>query len=142
MKQRSLAERQLIIDLNCAMDMMQADPELEEVDTLSVMEDVISDAIYFFTKKRRTTRDLEKKTTEKRIIATFHPQRWVGDTATPDETKATIDVDVTDKVLALGKEKALTLKDDSYETDDLVEHDHDGPFYVEVEDAIQQYFEE
>jgi hypothetical protein len=59
MKQRSLAERQLIIDLNNTMDNMQADPELEEVDTLSVMEETISDAIFFFTKKRRTTRGKE-----------------------------------------------------------------------------------
>ena len=60
MKQRSLAERQLISNLNCAMDMMQADPELEEVDTLAVMEETISDTIYFFTKKRRTTRGKEQ----------------------------------------------------------------------------------
>lgn len=51
-------ERQALVQsLTVCMDAMQADPEFEEVDTLSLMEDAISDAIFFFTDIRRNTRD-------------------------------------------------------------------------------------
>lgn len=77
----------------------------------------------------------------KRILATFHPQSWVNGYAVECEDGA-FTVDVTDKILALGKEKALTLRDDSYETDDLIQHEHNGPFYVEVQQSIEDYFKE
>lgn len=55
----SLAERKIVMDLRDVMAMMQNDPELEEVDTLSVMEDIISDVLYHFTGERHRTRGLE-----------------------------------------------------------------------------------
>ena len=77
----------------------------------------------------------------KRILATFHPQFWMNGYAVECDD-GTYTVDVTDKVLHMGKDKALTLKDDTYETDDLIQHDHSGPFYVEVQQSIEDYFNE
>lgn len=57
---RSVSQRlTLTQNLRDVMAMMQADPEFEEVDTLSVMEDVISDALWYFTNERHTTRQKE-----------------------------------------------------------------------------------
>lgn len=73
-----------------------------------------------------------------RILATFHPQAWINDYAI--EIDGSFQIDVTDKILAMGRAKALALRDDREETDALVDHDHDGPFWVEVEQNIEQYF--
>lgn len=51
----------VIAALTQAMNAMQDDPELEDVDTLSLMEDAISDALEYFTGERRTTRQHEKE---------------------------------------------------------------------------------
>jgi hypothetical protein len=75
---------------------------------------------------------------DRRILATFHPQAWQND------------YDVTDEILAMGKEKAVALKDDQYETDALRYakaapkwvQDWNGPFYVEVAEAVEEYFAE
>lgn len=77
----------------------------------------------------------------KRILATFHPQCWINGYAVECDD-GTFTVDVTDKVLAIGKAKALTLRDDDYNTDGLVWHEHRGPFYVEVQQSIEDYFNE
>lgn len=50
-----------IDSLLSAMDAMQQDPELEEVDTLGLMEQAISDALQHLTGKIKHTRDLQKK---------------------------------------------------------------------------------
>lgn len=54
----------LVKNLQDTMDAMQADPELEGVDTLAMMEEVISDALFFFTDVRRTTKGNEEATGE------------------------------------------------------------------------------
>jgi len=86
---------------------------------------------------------------KKRITAKFRPQGWVNDDAIDLDPEGPTDFDVTDVVLAMGKDKALKLEDNSCETDVLRElpnapkwiRDWSGPFVVEVEDAIRSYFE-
>ena len=79
-------------------------------------------------------------TSKPMIIARFHPQAWVNDYAI--EVDGAFAVDVTDKVLAMGRYKALKLRDDQYETDNLIMHSHNGPFWVEVQEAIWEYYNE
>ena len=86
-------------------------------------------------------------TNEKRVIARFQPQAWINDYAT--DIDGAYKFDVTDQILAMGKEKALELEDNQYESDNLwhkwvadhPDQDHDGPFYVEVQAAIRSFFE-
>ena len=58
--------------------------------------------------------------------------------------------DVTDYVLSLPREEALALRDDTYESDYLRDlattapswvREWTGPFYIEVEQAIEDFFE-
>lgn len=79
------------------------------------------------------------------IMAKFIRQTWVRDSAV--EVGEEVEFDVTEQVLAMGREKALALRDDQYETDDLWwaspasdEHHWGGPFRVEVRDAIHEHF--
>jgi len=84
-----------------------------------------------------------------RIIATFVPQAWINDYAVEADPKGETTADVTDYILefASTEEELVSLKDDSYETDDLINApgvpewwaDWDGPFQVEVEGSIQKY---
>ena len=81
------------------------------------------------------------------IIATFVPQAWVNNLAVRAEPKGPVEFDVTEAILAMSREDALALRDDQYETDDLRDHgprwmrEWDGPFRVEVADAIQGYYD-
>lgn len=82
---------------------------------------------------------------ERRIIAKFVPQAWIHDNAVAIDGE--VEFDVTDKILAMPKQKALELLDDREETDQLARdagllENHTGPFYVEVEMAIAEYFDE
>lgn len=81
------------------------------------------------------------------IIAKFIAEAWIGDYAV--ETGLEVEFDVTEQVLEMGREKALALRDDQYETDDLWwanpisdSHPWSGPFRVEVRDAIHDYYEQ
>lgn len=83
----------------------------------------------------------------KRIIARFTPQAWINDYAV--DIDGAYDFDVTAQILAMPKEQALTIEDDSYEADDLWhenavsnEKPHGGPFCVTVQQAIADYFRE
>ena len=86
-------------------------------------------------------------TNEKRVIARFQPQAWINDYAT--DIDGAYRFDVTDMIVAMGKEEALKLEDNRDASDNLwhkwvVDHpdqDHDGPFYVEVHEAIRAFFE-
>lgn len=86
--------------------------------------------------------------TDKRIIAIFHPQVWIEDSACAADAEGATEFDVTETVLAMGKEAALALKDDRYSTDDLRNDSNapawiknwSGPFWIEVEDSIEQYY--
>jgi hypothetical protein len=74
-----------------------------------------------------------------RITATFVPQAWVGDHAVELDDGG-FDVDVTAKILRMPLANLQTLGDDQYSTDDLVDHNHDGPFLVEVESSLTEFF--
>jgi len=83
---------------------------------------------------------------EKRIMARFTPQAWIRDYAT--DIDGAYDFDVTAQILAMPKDQALALKDNSDAADDLWlsnpvsgERPHNGPFRVEVQDEIARYFE-
>jgi hypothetical protein len=86
---------------------------------------------------------------EQRIIATFVPQAWINDYAVEVDPEGETEADVTDHILgfATTEEELANLKDDSYETDDLIYApgvpdwwaDWGGPFRIEVEGSIQEY---
>lgn len=82
---------------------------------------------------------MENKPEPRRILALFQSQKWVNDYAVNLEGGERR-VDVTAKVLALSLDEIHALRDDQYNTDDLVEHDHDGPFYVDAYEAICEFF--
>lgn len=73
------------------------------------------------------------------------PQAWINDYAV-DVDDGTVEFDCTDQIVQMGKEAALQIRDDRYESDDLVPSEildrHNGPLRVEVESAIQVYFVE
>jgi hypothetical protein len=76
------------------------------------------------------------------------PQAWQNDFAVEVDAEGPTVWDVTDEVLAMGKENALKLGDDRHLSDNLRFsptapkwiQDWSGPFYVRVEEAIRDYF--
>jgi len=81
----------------------------------------------------------------KRILAKFVPQVWINDYAV-DVDDGAVEFDCTEQILRMGREAALQIRDDQYESDDLVPSEildkHSEPFRVEVQAAIQAYFAE
>jgi hypothetical protein len=83
--------------------------------------------------------------TRRRVIARFQPQEWEDDYAV--DIDGAYDFDVTDQIVAMGKRRALKIKDARREADDLwyewvKDHptgEHDGPFLVTVEDSIRKF---
>lgn len=88
--------------------------------------------------------------TDKRIIARFHPQAWVNDYAVAVDPEGPVEFDVTDAIRRRGKEEALAIRDDDYESDSLRYvktapqwiQEWSGPFYVEVAQQIADFYEE
>jgi len=84
----------------------------------------------------------------RRITAEFTPQVWLNDYALAVEPQGNTVFDVTDAVLEMGRDKALALKNESYEADALRTSQHapewvkdwPGPFYVDVEQSISEYY--
>lgn len=81
----------------------------------------------------------------KKIMARFVPQAWINDHAV--EVDGAVEFDVTEAIKKLGKRKALEIKDDDYDSDNLaieagIRDSHNGPFRVEVQAAIQDFYEE
>lgn len=84
----------------------------------------------------------------RRVIARFHPQAWVNDYAVSVDPEGDIDFDVTETVVKMGRGKALSVRDDDYESDELRQvetapewiREWGGPFWVEVEQSIQEFF--
>jgi hypothetical protein len=78
----------------------------------------------------------------KRIMATFVPEAWIRDYAV--EIDGRFEFDVTERILAMSEEERNRLRDDDYNTDDLASDEirasHTGPFRVEVQQAIEDYF--
>lgn len=83
-----------------------------------------------------------------RIIAKFQPQVWIDDSVMNVEPQGVDEWDVTDHILSLGKQNALSLMGDDYDTDELRDlpnapewiQQWSGPFYVMVMDNIAKYF--
>ena len=79
----------------------------------------------------------------KRIMARFVPEAWINDCAV--EVDGSLEFDVTDQVLAMSESERAALRDDSHESDKLVPDGilchYNGPFHVEIEQAIEDYFE-
>jgi len=80
----------------------------------------------------------------KRILAKFVPQAWIRDYAV--DIDGTVEFDCTQRIIEMGREAAMQIRDDQYESDDLVPSEirdrHSGPFRVEVESAIREFFAE
>lgn len=84
-----------------------------------------------------------------RVLATFHPQVWVRDDALEVDPSGLRTWDVTEEIQAMGREPALALEDDDFDSDDLRHSDRapvwikdwSGPFWVEVAESIQGYFD-
>lgn len=83
-----------------------------------------------------------------RILATITPQQWQNNYAVTVDPEGQTSWDVTDEVVAMGREAALALKDNSDASDDLARSPNapkwirnwSGPFYVEVADAVTEYY--
>ncbi|MBC8742751.1 hypothetical protein F6X40_40440 [Paraburkholderia sp. UCT31] len=79
---------------------------------------------------------------DRKVEATFQRQAWVNDYAV--DTQPSEKVDVTREVLRHSLEKLCETKDHDYSTDYLVDPaalEHSGPFYVEAECAVMDFFE-
>ena len=93
--------------------------------------------------------DLLLPTNTLRIHAAFRPEVWVRDQAMTIEPAGEDTWDVTAEIVQMGREKALSLRDNDYPTDDLRNsrnapgwaRDWSGPFRVEVADAIARFYE-
>ena len=87
---------------------------------------------------------------EKRIMAWFHPQVEVCGVTflCPSQEYTPVEFDVTEEVLAAGKEAALQWDDDDLDTEHLQfakmapqwVRDWQGPFWIEVKESIRNYF--
>jgi ABC-type metal ion transport system substrate-binding protein len=84
-----------------------------------------------------------------RVCATFVPEAWQNNNAVEVDPEGETEIDITAEVLAMGKEKALQLKDKSLDVDAFqhaamvpkwIKNWH-GPFSIHVEDSIAEYFE-
>lgn len=85
-----------------------------------------------------------------RVTARFQPQAWVRDNAIDVDAEGDVEWDVTHVVATMEREDALQLQDDRDNTDSLREDPNapewirnwSGPFWVEVEDSVRDYFDE
>jgi hypothetical protein len=88
------------------------------------------------------------------VFAHFHPQALIDD-IDQDLDYGDEQFDVTHLVKMLGREKALKIKDNSQEADELwhvftqerrctygrtFDNEHSGPFRIEVADAIREFY--
>jgi hypothetical protein len=78
-----------------------------------------------------------------RVLARFQPQQWINDEAIDSDPP--IEFDVTSRIKSMPRARALSIRDNSDASDDLVPTSllrrHGGPFRVLVEDAIREYFD-
>lgn len=80
------------------------------------------------------------------VWARFRPQAWINDNAV--DIDGGFKFDVTIQIEKMGREKALEIADHDYSADALwhayvtgrPEKEHDGPFEVEVADAIRKFY--
>lgn len=83
------------------------------------------------------------------VIATFIPKAWVGSTAVAIKDQAPVSFDVTPEIESMGKEYALSIKDDGNSSDVLqfsgrapkwVRH-WTGPFSIVVAQSIAEHYQ-
>lgn len=79
------------------------------------------------------------------VWARFQPQAWINDCAI--DIDGARDFDVTMTIEQMGQDKALKIKDNSRDADELWHTyaqprglEHDGPFRIEVADAIRKFY--
>jgi hypothetical protein len=85
-----------------------------------------------------------------KVYARFNPQAWVNGHAIDADPEGESLFDVTPEITAMGTAAALRLKDNDYGTDNLRNaagapawiRDWQGPFWVEVHDAVHEYVNE
>lgn len=87
----------------------------------------------------------KRQHTDKRVVGRFIPQAWINDYAVDlDDGRA--EFDCTERILEMGRENALVVRDNRDTSDELVPQRilrrHNGPYRVEVEDAIRDFFGE
>lgn len=81
------------------------------------------------------------------VWARFRPQAYINDNAI--DIDGGFMFDVTIQIEKMGREKALKITDHDYSADNLwhayvaarPEKEHDGPFEIEVTDAIRKFYE-
>ena len=86
---------------------------------------------------------------EKKVTATFHPQAWDGNYAVDVKPEGNVKFDVTSDIERMGRVEAMSLADNSDDSDRLAKSDSapewirnwSGPFYVEVQQSVQAYFQ-
>ena len=74
-----------------------------------------------------------------RILAKFQPQEWKDNKAI--DIDGAFEQDVTSRILSLSLDEIQRLKDGRANVENLVTHHHTGPRFVEVVDAVLEYFE-
>ncbi len=85
---------------------------------------------------------------EKKVIATFYPQEWIGVYAVDVQPEGVVEFDVTAEIDRMGRDEAMKLTDSSYASDALRMsagapawiRGWTGPFWVEVQRSVQAYF--
>lgn len=80
-----------------------------------------------------------------RIMATFQPQKDFLRSIVPDGEA--VQFDITEEVLGLPVKELLSLRDDTFETDQFASlcprfQEHNGPFAVRVESALETWLEQ
>lgn len=104
----------------------------------------------WMSRSKKLSIDLAPDGTDRRIIAAFIPQSWIDDYAVAIDPQGPATFDVTAEIVAMGRDAALKLRDDTDPTDALRHaatcpqwiKDWNGPFIIEVEQAIEAYFDE
>ncbi|MBI6883052.1 hypothetical protein [Pseudomonas putida] len=84
-----------------------------------------------------------------KAIATFFPQAWQSNYAVDVDPEGDCSFDITPEVESMGKDNALSIKDNSNSSDVFIYAAHapkwikdwNGPFYIRVEASISEYFE-
>ena len=151
---------------NCALKMLATGgayvmhiltpTEVNAVSTVPLTERAARLAIEYVARRNRgdkTTQQLLELAVEvatnidagRRIIAACYPQTYNG-AVVLDQTSTPVEVDVTDEIVRLGREVAIALSDDAYETDDIIPLDVrsalPGYFRVVVRSQVLRYFQE
>lgn len=81
-------------------------------------------------------------------IATFVPQAWINNVAVPVDAEGETSFDITPEIDSMGKENALSIKDNSNSSDVFQYAAHApkwikqwrGPFIIRVSDSVAEHF--